>query len=141
MADTIAARVSRIIAGGALFAALAGISTPALSAAVLALVGLCGGMVMSLIVSNLQVHAPIETRGRILAMYSMSSQVMPALSGVLAGIAVNAVGLGGAIAGSGIALAMIAVLASIAMPSLRRHSGLSVAEGLVVSQARPGSSV
>lgn len=117
-----------IISGSILFAALAVISSAGASALVLALVGVCGGLVMSLIVANLQMHAPPRTRGRILAMYSMSSQVMPALSGIAAGTLVRGNGLTEAILTCGMGLAMVAVVAASLMPALRHHAGISLAD-------------
>jgi MFS family permease len=112
-----------VLAGSSLFATLALIRTPALSALVLCSVGVLGGMVISLVVSGIQVHAPEAMRGRVMAMYSITSQVLPALSGVVAGLLVNRLGVTQAIGTAGVSLALIALLAGAAMPSLRRHAG------------------
>jgi MFS family permease len=117
-----------IVVGSILFAALAVISSAVASALVLALVGVCGGLVMSLIVANLQINAQPRTRGRILAMYSMSSQVMPALSGIAAGALVRGNGLTEAILISGMGLAMIAMVGASLMSALRHHAGVSLAD-------------
>jgi MFS family permease len=109
--------------GSIVFAGLAGISAPVASALVLACVGVIGGMVVSLVVSGIQVQAPATVRGRVMSMYAIASQVVPALSGLAAGALVNQVGVRYAIAGCGLTLAAIAVLGALAMPVLRRHSG------------------
>jgi hypothetical protein len=75
------------------------------------------------VVSGIQVQAPEAVRGRVMSMYAITSQVLPAMSGVAAGALVEQVGVRYAIAGSGLTLATIAVLAALAMPGLRRHSG------------------
>lgn len=114
-----------IIATYLVFATLSRITTVALSAATLACVGITGGMVISLVVSGIQAHAPVAMRGRVMSMYSITSQVVPALSGVAAGALVNAVGVTSAIQLSGLVLAGIVVLAALRMGHLRRYSGQS----------------
>ena len=112
-----------VILGGLSFALLASITTPALSALVLACVGVLGGMVVSLVVSGIQVQAPPAARGRVMSMYAITSQVLPAMSGMAAGVLVGQVGLRPAIAAAGLALAAVAALAALAMPVLWRHPG------------------
>ena len=58
-----------------------------------------------------------------MSMYSITSQVVPALSGVAAGALVNAVGVVQAIAWSGLGLAAIVVLAAWRMGRLRAYTG------------------
>jgi len=58
-----------------------------------------------------------------MGMYAIASQVVPALSGVVAGVLVNAVGLVSAIQLSGLALALLVALAAWRMRRLRRYSG------------------
>jgi hypothetical protein len=111
-----------ITLGSLAFAALPLIGTTALSALALACVGIVGGGVVSLVVSNIQVQAPEAVRGRVMSMYAIASQVVPALSGLVAGAVLNQVGLGPAIAACGLAIAAIAVVAAFAMPVLRQHS-------------------
>lgn len=116
-----------IVGGASLFALLSVVPSAGASAFILALVGVFGGLVMSLIVANLQVNAQPQTRGRVLAMYSMSSQVMPALSGVAAGALIRNGGVTEAIVICGIGLAVVAAVGAGLMPALRRYSGVSVA--------------
>ena len=47
--------------------------------------GLLGGMVISFIIAGIQGQAPEALRGRIMSIYSIISQVVPAASGVAAG--------------------------------------------------------
>ena len=112
-----------IVAGCLVFASLSQIGSVALSATGLACVGIAGGMVISLVVSGIQAHAPAAMRGRVMSMYAITSQVVPALSGVAAGALVNAVGVTSAIQLSGLVLAGIVALASWRMGRLRRYSG------------------
>ena len=112
-----------VLAGSLVFAALALIRSPGASALALAFVGLLGGMVISLVVAGIQAQAPAALRGRVMAMYAITSQVLPALSGVLAGALLRQVGVVAAVAAAGLALALVAALATRAMPVLRRHAG------------------
>ncbi len=112
-----------IFVGCLLFAALALVRSNALSALLLSGVGLLGGMVISLVVSGIQARAPVLLRGRVMAMYSITSQVVPAASGVLAGAAVSRWGVVGAIALCGLVLAAIALFATVRMATLRHHAG------------------
>lgn len=112
-----------IVVGSGFFALLAVISTPLLSALALAAVAVLGGVVVSLVVAGIQAQAPEAVRGRVMSMYAIASQVMPALSGVGAGVLVDRVGLRPAIAGCGLALATVALAAMAAMPALRRYAG------------------
>jgi MFS family permease len=114
-----------IVAGCLVFASLSLITDVALSATGLACVGIAGGMVISLVVSGIQAQAPVAMRGRVMSMYSITSQVVPALSGVAAGALVNAVGVVSAIQLSGLALAGIVALAAWRMTRLRKYSGQS----------------
>jgi MFS family permease len=110
--------------GGAFFALLAYFQSALPSALALACVGVLGGMVVSLVVSGIQAEAPQAVRGRVMSMYAITSQVVPALSGLLAGVLVDRVGVQDAITAAGLALAAIAVLAALSMPVLRRHAGV-----------------
>lgn len=112
-----------VVAGCLVFASLSQIGGVALSATGLACVGIAGGMVISLVVSGIQAQAPVAMRGRVMSMYSITSQVVPALSGVAAGALVNAVGVTSAIQLSGLVLAGIVALAAWRMTRLRAYSG------------------
>ena len=112
-----------VTAGSLLFAGLSQVRDPALSAAMLGGVGVMGGMVISLVVSGIQAQAPDALRGRVMAMYSITSQVLPAFSGVVAGVLVNRLGVTAAIATAGLLLAGIALASATVMPVLRRYGG------------------
>lgn len=55
------------------------------ASAALMCAGISGGFGVSLIVAGLQHHAPDHIRGRIMSIYTITSQVIPALSGLMAG--------------------------------------------------------
>lgn len=65
---------------------LAGESQLAVSVSVLMLAGVCGGIAISFIVAGLQAFSPSEHRGRVMSFYAIISQVIPALSGIVAGL-------------------------------------------------------
>jgi len=109
-----------VIGGSLVFASLGSITDAVTSSAALACVGVGGGMVISLLVSGIQAQAPHALRGRVMGMYSIISQVVPAFSGVAAGALVSAVGTVVAVQGCGLGLAVIAVVASWRMPAVRR---------------------
>ncbi len=112
-----------VLAGSLLFALLSTVQQAWLSAVLLAGVGLLGGLVISLVVAGIQVQAPAALRGRVMSMYAITSQVLPALSGVAAGALLRQVGVVSAIAWAGMLLAAVVVLALFTMPHLRRHAG------------------
>ena len=112
-----------IVLSSCVFAALSLTQAAPMSAIGLAGVGIGGGMVISLVVSGIQAQAPMAMRGRIMSMYSISSQVVPALSGVAAGVLVNTVGVVTAIQVSGLLLAGLVALAAWGMGALRRYRG------------------
>lgn len=112
-----------VLLGGLLFASLGWIHAAVLSALVLAGVGLLGGMVISLVVAGIQVQAPPALRGRVMSMYAITSQVLPALSGVVAGALLRQLGLVAAVTASGLALAILAAAAAAGMAVLRRYPG------------------
>ncbi len=105
-----------------LFASLGGWSGPAASAAALAGMGLLGGLVISFVVAGIQGQAPEAMRGRVMAIYSIISQVVPAASGVASGALVRAWGVTHSITLAGIALAAVATVASLRMARLRRQA-------------------
>ncbi|HSB23365.1 MAG TPA: MFS transporter, partial [Burkholderiaceae bacterium] len=127
----IAAR--RVRHGRAIFAAttVAGLTLAALGAAegtrlavvLLCAVGVSGGFALSLIVAGIQANAEEGVRGRVVSMYTIISQVVPAASGVAAGALVQAYGVRVALHVCGAALA-VAMLANASwMSALRRYRG------------------
>ena len=103
-----------------LFASLAYWSSAVPSAMALGCMGLLGGMVISYVVAGIQGQAPEALRGRIMGIYSIISQVVPAASGVAAGALVRATHTTQAIAIAGLGLACVALLAAMALPHLRQ---------------------
>ncbi len=127
----IAAR--RVHHGHAIFGAttLAGLALAALGAvhdtriavALLCAVGVSGGLALSLIVAGIQANAADEVRGRVVSMYTIISQVVPAASGVAAGALVQAFGVGVALHVCGATLALAMLFGTFRMTALRRHRG------------------
>ncbi len=113
---------SGIFMACALFAMLSIIKAPALSALALCGVGVLGGMVISLVISGIQTQAPALLRGRVMAMYSITSQVVPALSGVVAGVVVSRLGVVWTTALCGSVLALVGLFAAWRLSALRRHA-------------------
>ncbi|HOF30998.1 MAG TPA: MFS transporter [Burkholderiaceae bacterium] len=103
-----------------LFASLSLWTNAGVSATALGAMGLLGGMVISFIIAGIQGQAPEALRGRIMSIYSIISQVVPAASGVAAGALVRATGVTQAILYAGVGLAGLALLAAALMPQLRR---------------------
>lgn len=54
----------------------------------------CAGIVVSFIVAGLQHHTPIEIRGRVMSIYTIISQVISAMAGVLSGWLAQQAGIG-----------------------------------------------
>ena len=108
------------ITASLLFASLSYWSSAAASSMALGGMGLLGGMVISFVIAGIQGQAPDALRGRIMGIYSIISQVVPAASGVAAGALVGATGITSAIAIAGMGLAGIALLVMLTMPQLRR---------------------
>jgi len=83
-------------------------------------VGVGGGFALSLIVAGIQVNSDEAVRGRVLATYTVISQVVPAASGLAAGVLSHWLGAGNALVLCGGAIALAAVVNSLWMRSLRR---------------------
>jgi MFS family permease len=71
---------------GILFALLGSMTVPGVAVVVLACIGACGGIAIGLIVAGIQANVEESVRGRVLAMYTIISQFVPAASGLVAGI-------------------------------------------------------
>lgn len=123
----------RVPHGPAIFVAttLAGLALAALGAAhgagpavaLLCAVGVSGGFALSLIVAGIQAQAPAPVRGRVVSMYTIISQVVPAASGVAAGALVQGFGVAVALHVCGAALAAAMLVNAGWMAALRRHRG------------------
>lgn len=66
---------------------------------------------------------PEALRGRVVSMYTIISQVVPAASGVVAGALVQGFGVGVALAACGATLGLVMLLNAGWMTALRRHRG------------------
>jgi MFS family permease len=108
---------------GLCLAALGAAHSAALAVALLCAVGVAGGMALSLIVAGIQAQAPEAQRGRVVSMYTIISQVVPAASGVAAGALVQAFGVAVALHVCGATLAGAMLLNAIWMTALRRSRG------------------
>ena len=83
-------------------------------------VGVAGGFALSLIVAGIQVNSEEAVRGRVLATYTVISQVIPAASGLAAGALSQAVGARHAMILCGSTIALVTLLDSLWMRALRR---------------------
>ena len=111
------------VLAGVLLAALGGAHSPAVAVVLLCGVGIAGGFALSLIVAGIQAQAPEALRGRVVSMYTIISQVVPAASGVVAGALVQGFGVGVALVACGATLGLVMLLNAGWMAALRRHRG------------------
>jgi MFS family permease len=114
--------VATTVAGLAL-AAMGATHDVRLAVVMLCAVGVAGGLALSLIVAGIQANAAGAVRGRIVAMYTIISQVVPAASGVAAGALAQAFGVGVALQACGATLAAVMLLNVLWMKALRRYRG------------------
>ena len=91
--------------------------------ALLAGVGVAGGFALSLIVAGIQVHSEEAVRGRVLATYTVISQVIPAASGLAAGVLSQWLGARLALVLCGSTIALVTLANATWMRALRsaRH--------------------
>ncbi|MFO1527720.1 MAG: MFS transporter [Turneriella sp.] len=108
---------------GLLFALLSIAAQPWAAVLLLAAVGILGGVAVSLIVAGLQTHAEERVRGRVLSMYTIITQVVPAASGLAAGVLSHTSGVRQAILICGCILAAFAVVNFGWMRTLRAYRG------------------
>lgn len=108
---------------GALFAAMALAESPVIAFALLACVGILGGIAISLIVTGIQESVEDSVRGRVLSMYTITSQVVPAASGLVAGALTHALDARRAVLVCGCLLAAAAVINAARMRTLRAYRG------------------
>ena len=76
-----------------------------------------------MIVAGIQAQAADATRGRVVSMYTIISQVVPAASGVAAGALTQAFGVGVALQVCGSVLVAAMLVNAVWMTALRRHRG------------------
>jgi len=114
--------IATLLAGVCL-AALGAARDAGIAVALLCGVGVAGGLALSLIVAGIQVNAADAMRGRVVSMYTIISQVVPAASGVAAGALVQAFGVSVALLTCGTTLVVAMSLNALWMTALRRHRG------------------
>lgn len=108
---------------GAALAGLGVVGTTAAAVGLLVAVGVAGGTALSLIVAGIQAQAPDAARGRVVSVYTIISQVVPAASGVAAGALVQAFGVGLALLACGGVLVIATAVNAGWMSTLRDHRG------------------
>jgi len=108
---------------GVLLAALGLTHSARWALPLLAGVGVFGGLALSLIVAGIQARSPAALRGRVVSMYTVISQVVPAASGVVAGALVQGFGVGAALVACGATLTIAMLINARWMESLRAHRG------------------
>ena len=111
------------LAAGVCFGALGLTRSPLLATVFPVAAGTAGGICISLIVAGIQGQTHSSVRGRVLAMYTIISQVVPAVSGLVAGALVYGLGAAHAIVTTGAAIAVLALLNASWMGALRRYRG------------------
>jgi MFS family permease len=79
-----------ILFAAAGLATLGMVANLTVSIIILVLSGICGGVAISYLVAGLQHYSPDEHRGRIMSFYTIVGQVIPAASGVGAGLLAQA---------------------------------------------------
>jgi MFS family permease len=114
--------VATVLAGLAL-AALGRVHDVRMAVLLLCCVGIAGGLALSLIVAGIQAQAADATRGRVVSMYTIISQVVPAASGVAAGALTQAFGVGVALQVCGAVLVAAMLGNALWMTALRQHRG------------------
>ncbi|MDO9196498.1 MFS transporter [Rhodoferax sp.] len=116
------------LAAGVCFGAIGFTRSPLAATILLAAAGMAGGMAISLIVTGIQGQVQVSVRGRVLAMYTIISQVVPALSGLVAGALVYGLGAAHAIVAAGAAIAVLALANMRWMGALRGYQGVAAAQ-------------
>lgn len=115
------------VLAGALFASLGAVAGAVPAVVLLASIGMAGGVAMGLMIAAIQSNVAENVRGRVLAMYTIISQVMPAASGVLAGALMHAMDVRRAAYACGALLAGLALVNLAWMRALRGYRGTDAA--------------
>jgi hypothetical protein len=118
------------MAAGVCFGAIGLTHSPLMATVFLVAAGTAGAMGISLIVAGIQGQAWVSVRGRVLAMYTIISQVVPAMSGLLAGALVYGLGVAHAIVAAGAAIAVLALINASWMGALRSYRGVAAAQSV-----------
>ncbi|MEJ7931862.1 MFS transporter [Ramlibacter sp. AN1015] len=99
-----------IIIVGMLLAAMSGAHDRSSAIGLLFMIGVASGFGSSIVSSTIQTQAPTAFRGRVMSIYGITTQVMPALSGLVAGILSHSLGEPAAMMICGIAIAAFGLL-------------------------------
>ena len=92
-----------------------------ISATLLVIVGLCGGIASSLLPAALQSIITNEFRGRVMSIYSLVFQGTTATTGLITGLIASKAGLGPAIQISGVVVIALTAIAFFTLTSVRNY--------------------
>lgn len=106
---------------GVFVASIAGATSVFAASGFLALAGIFGGVLSTLIPAAIQDQTPDRYRGRVMSVYSMVFLAAPALSGVSMGLVADRHGLVTAILWAGVLVAVATVVCTPLLGRLRRH--------------------
>jgi hypothetical protein len=124
LASAVRSGISILIATTVVGSMLAAIGLAGQAGAAVALlfgVGVGGGFALSLIVAGIQVNSDESVRGRVLATYTVISQVIPAASGLAAGALSQGIGPRLAMISCGALIALATLTNALWMRALRRY--------------------
>ena len=110
-----------ILATGTTIGSLSYLADAPGAALLMALAGVAGGALSTLIPAAIQMETPDHVRGRVMSIYSMLFQATPALSGFAMGLFSESQGLIPAIFFSGLATASAALFCMVALRQLRTY--------------------
>jgi len=86
--------------------------------------GVAGGYAASLIVAGLQQHAPDHIRGRVMSVYTITSQVIPAFAGLMAGILSQYLGVMQAMQIGAVVIVMLGIFAVFKLNAVRAYTSV-----------------
>lgn len=97
----------------------------AMATCFLVAVGLFGGLAISLMVAGIQTQAQDAVRGRVMAMYTLISQVVPAASGLIGGLMLTQLDVSTAMVVVGACIMLFALCNTAWMRALRHYPGVA----------------
>jgi MFS family permease len=113
--------ITTALTAGAVTIFFAQATDTSLAMALLATIGLCGGVANTLVPAALQDLVPGQMRGRIMSVYSLIFQITPAVTGAISGLLADKIGLSNGIALAGITVFGLVLVASVFMPAIRNY--------------------
>ncbi|TGK51386.1 MFS transporter [Leptospira bouyouniensis] len=93
-----------------------------ISIVLLLLSGFGAGASISLLVAILQSEVSQEYRGRVMSLYTITSQVVPAFAGLLSGLILVKVSIATAVLSAGVILTLIVIVTTIRLQTLRNYN-------------------